>query len=169
MDYGKLFKSKKIFTIPIYFRSKEEWSQKYEGELEKYLENRKEQWREVDLELSEKELIFWEINFNKTNNIWFYNGIISFLEIKFIDKTFHSFLYKVDGDRYSSRMPKKKFIFDSDINLPIQEISSNLFEDLKKYLDVLKVAIISKYPKYKKYYFDFNEVINLIDVLKGKN
>lgn len=165
MNIDNFFQSKILFSIPIYIRTLNDWHKDYKKKEKIYLFNKKKFYEERELEIPKKKIISWEIQFNERSNIWRYNDIIGFIEIKYYNNKLYSYLFKIDAKRISSNISRKRYLLD-DIWLPEQQISSSLFLEVDKYISSVISQLKNIYPKYGKYYYDVESINNLLSILK---
>jgi hypothetical protein len=165
MNIDNYFKSKILFSIPIYIRIQDDWHKDYKKKGKRFISEKKKFYEENEMAISKKKIISWEIQFNEYSTIWRYNEIIGFLEIKYHNNKLYSYLFKLDAKRFGINLSRKRYLFDN-ISFPEHQISSSFFNELDKYISLVKNHIKSKYPKFGKYYYDIESINNLMSIVK---
>jgi hypothetical protein len=162
--FDALFHGKVIFLVPIYFRDQKASSNVYTNEVEAYLKRRQISFEDIGSEYSVNMRLEDEIRFNSDMVPWRFNEIIAYLELYSYKNNVHAYLYTDNKKRNSPKWHNKIFKinigFDAD---PISIRSKNV-EMIVKEIIRFKDSVIEQFPKFKKYYFDFSLVLNVIEL-----
>ena len=122
-------------------------------------------YKKLGSSMIEKERIKYEVWFNERAYLWRYNEIIGFIEIRYLCKKLYGYLFKSEAKRYSPTLRNKKYKNDFTIIPPSFNISNKSNDDIKLIIHDIISNIISKYPKFKRYYIDKEILENIIYIL----
>lgn len=170
MDNQKHSGSKKLFSVPIYFRSKEEHRKYFEKKWQKYLEQRIDNHRNLSLTITEKDKVKWESEFKHSYfHFWKYTEIIGYIEFRIKEKAIYAFIILAVSDKFAPIINKKTFrIYDEfpPVKISIREmLNEHIVKEIYETLE--KINYLN--DSFKKYYIDTSEIktyLHLIDFHK---
>lgn len=157
--------SKLIFSIPIYYRTREKSFEAYKIAEAKHIEEIKSSWEEQGFQYPEDIKLRHIVSFNKKWPNWRYNEIISYIEIRLFENEFYSYLFTANNEKYNARIPNKKFIWKENSYFSSFPIVNQTSTDILNWILSLQSEIISRSKKYRNYYFDFSTVENIADAI----
>ncbi|OGU77014.1 MAG: hypothetical protein A2V93_04805 [Ignavibacteria bacterium RBG_16_34_14] len=144
--YKNLISETELFSlIPAYSHSLEEWRNKYDTELKKYIGEKKELYESQGIQFDKKLQLTFKIRFNERCTPWRYNDIIGFIELR---------LYKDDLQLHFYKRENKKYKIDYSFEFVIGHYLKNDYEKQESSVTDAINELKKKYPKFKKKYFD---------------
>jgi hypothetical protein len=159
-------RSKKLFSVPIYFRTKEEHRQYFEVKWLKYLQQRLEHFERFGKQVTDKDKKQWDLDFKHTYfHFWKYTEIIGYVEFRKKDDALYAFVILAETDKFAPIINKKSFrIFEECKPYKItlqnkqnQQIVNDIYISLKQ--------INNCCERLKKYYIDTSEIENFVHLI----
>jgi len=166
MDFQNYIGSKKLFSVPIYFRSREEHQRYFNVKLQKYIEEQESFYNRPNSDIPGDERIRWDIFFNdKYFHVWEYTEIIGYVQFRKKGKSIFAFVILAEGERFHSLMKYKKFrLSDQFPDYEIEIEGKNNKQIVEEIYSVLEqISRISR--RFKKYYIDTSEIDNFVHLI----
>jgi len=158
--------SKKLFSVPIYFRTKEEHRKYFEGKWIKYLKERLAQHQQFSKEVTEKDKKKWDQEFKHTHfHFWKYTEIIGYVEFRKKDDALYAFVILAETDKFAPIINKKTFrIFDESKPFKItlkEKLNDQVIKDI---YDTL-IEINNSCDRLRQYFIDTSEIDNFVHLI----
>ena len=153
-----------IFSIPVYYRTQEEFLLDFKKKKEKYIKSMKEDAIKRGLGFNKKNQDYYEnLTYGWDFLCWKYNDIIAWIDIYFEDMHLQADIYKIKAKRVTTLMKKReyRYIYKLAKICDIEDHSNK--EIANKIKDFLSNLDLAGY--FKKYYIDTEIVFNTIDFI----
>ena len=166
MDNKNQSHSKKLFSVPIYFRSKEEHRKYFETKWRKYLQERIRHHQQFSTEITEKDKKKWDLEFKHTHfHFWKYSEIIGYVEFRKRENAIYAFVILAESDKFAPIINKKTFrIFEElkPIKISLREklndrVIKDIYETLKN--------INNSSSRFQQYFIDTSEIDNFVHLI----
>ena len=166
MDKPQALPSKKLFSVPIYFRTKEQHRQYFEAKWIKYLQQRLDHYERFAKEVTEKDKKQWSKEFKHSHfHFWKYTEIIGYVEFRKKDDALYAFVILAETDKFAPIINKKTFrIFEEckPFKIVLEEkqndqVVDDIYNTLKQ--------INNCNERLKKYYIDTSEIENFVHLI----
>lgn len=166
MDQQKQNYSKKLFSVPIYFRSKEEHRKYFEAKWHKYLEERSRHHQQFDTEITEKDKKKWDLEFKHSHfHFWKYSEIIGYVEFRKRENAVYAFVILAETDKFAPIINKKTFrIFEELKPLKIT-LKDKLNEQITKEIYESLIYINNSSMRFQQYFIDTSEIDNFVHLI----
>ena len=146
--YKNLISETELFSIiPVYSRSIDEWTTKYDKELKKYISENKDLYEAQGIPFDKKLQLTFEIRFNGRCVPWRYNDIIGFLELRLFEDDLQLHFYKRENKKYMFDYCFERVIENYLIN-DFEKQKSSVFESIKELQKKYPVKINKKGKKF---------------------
>ena len=158
--------SKKLFSVPIYFRSRDEHHKYFEAKWVQFLKQRISHHRQLSKGITEKDKKKWDIEFKHTHyHFWKYAEIIGYVEFRKKVDALYVFVIMAETEKYAPIINKKTFrIFDKiePYKIPIADVTN---EVIVKAIYLTLKKINNTNERFKKYYIDTSEIDNFVHLI----
>ncbi len=110
MDFKDYDDSSLIFSIPIYFRSRENHKKYFDEKLSQYLKQQESLFHKIGAKIDPNERRRLEVYFNQNYYyVWNYTEIIGYIEFRKKKNFIYAFVILPDAERFAPLMKKKSF------------------------------------------------------------
>ena len=110
MDFQNYIDSRKLFSVPIYFRSQEKHREYFDAKRQRYFEYQISLYERNGWEFTTGERIRWELDFERWYyHVWKYTEIIGYIEFRKKDNSIFAFVSLPEAERFAPLMNRKKF------------------------------------------------------------
>jgi hypothetical protein len=166
MDFHNYLDSRKLFSVPIYFRSQEEHREYFDAKRQRYIDNQMSFYERNGWEFTAENKIRSELDFERWYfHVWKYTEIIGHIEFRKKENSIFAFVWLVEAKRYSPIMKYKKFELkeyfpDYKINIfgkTNKEVSEQIYEVLDQ--------INNSSRRFQRYYIDKSELVNFAHLI----
>ncbi len=170
MDFKDYDDSSLIFSVPIYFRSRENHKKYFDEKLSQYLKQQESLFHKIGAKIDPNERRRLEVYFNQNYYyVWNYTEIIGYIEFRKKKNFIYAFVILPDAERFAPLMNKKKFSISNEF--PSYEIETDDLSNKEIVIEIKKVIqAIHKYNiRFRRYYIDTSELKNYINLIDYKN
>ncbi len=166
MDNQKNSPSKKLFSVPIYFRSKEEHRKYFEEKWQKYLEDHARIQKQLYGEITDKDKLHWNKEFKHTYfHFWKYAEIIGYVEFRKKENALYAFVIMAETDKFAPIINKKTFRIADEFSPFKIRLEGILNDQIIKYIYATLEKVNNCNPRYQKYYIDKSEIDNFVHLI----
>ena len=166
MDKQNRRPSKKLFSVPIYFRSKEDHHKYFEAKWIKYLQERISHQQLFSKEITEKDKKKWDLEFKHTHyHFWKYAEIIGYVEFRKKEDAIYAFVIMAETDKYAPIINKKTFRIVDKIQpykIPLTGVPN---EQVIKAIYTILHKVNNCNERFKKYFIDTSEIDNFVHLI----
>ncbi len=170
MDFLDYIDSSLIFSIPIYFRSREEHKKYFDEKQNQFLKQQESSFHQIGATVDSNERIRLEVYFNQNYfHVWYYTEIIGYIEFRKKKNFIYAFVFLPKAKRFAPLMNKKMFLISDKFpsyrietyDLSNEEIVSEIYKIIK--------AIHKHNDRFRRYFVDTSEIKNYINLIDYKN
>ena len=167
MDINNYLDSSIIFSIPIYFRSKQKHDLYFEQKEQKYFQYRENLHKENEFISTHEDRIKWSVEFNRNQYYpWYYNEIIGYIEIRKNRNLVYLFVILINADRFTPNRTKKVFEISEDFPDFIIDIENKTNSQITNEIDKNLYSINNFSNRMKNLFIDrtiYDRIVKYID------
>lgn len=160
--------SKLLFSIPIYVRSLKEWHEDYLKKEKEYLDRMEKNWERAGAAMPSSDRSQHQVWFNQSAQLWQYNEIIGFIEIRCHGGFLYGFLFKSPAKRYSPSLKNKRIELDLSFEPPSFRLKENHNMNIQHLVSQIVKIICRQNKRLRRCFIDTEIVENILPILDGE-
>lgn len=170
MDFLDYIDSSLIFSIPIYFRSRDDHKKYFDKRLSQFLKQQEASFRKIGAIIDSNERIRLEVYFNQNYyHVWNYTEIIGYIEFRKKENCIYAFVILPEAKRFAPLMNKKKYSISNEF--PDYQIEIGDLSNEQIIIEIYRIiqSIREYNHRFRRYYIETSEMKNYINLIDYKN